>query len=83
MGRTNQTYRQHLEKFFSNLQKYRRELRGENKKYFDSLEENAFKHAHAGSQLNSARPALPVLISIMVGLQQQIDQLEQRIEEVE
>lgn len=83
LGRTNSTYRQHLNRFFDNLRPLRKALRSDNKKYFDSLKEDAHSFAHASSYLNHSNPRLPALLSMMLGNRRRIDELEKRIEELE
>jgi hypothetical protein len=90
MGRTNSTYRNHLDDFIKRFKPFRRGLRKENKQYLDSLWEKAHSCAQAGAYLNSTNPGLPVLISILVGVEKEtkqnrkkIQNLEKRIEELE
>lgn len=90
MGRTNSTYRNHLDSFINRFKPFRRGLRKENKKYLDSLWEKAHGFAQAGAYLNSSNPGLPVLISMMLGLQKEthknrkeIENLKERLEEIE
>ena len=90
MGRTNATYRNHLDKFIDGFNPFRKGLRHENKKYLDSLWEKAHSFAHAGAYLNSGKPMLPAIISMMIGLEkeasqnrEQIEELKERMEELE
>ncbi|MFB6209742.1 MAG: hypothetical protein ABEJ56_06440 [Candidatus Nanohaloarchaea archaeon] len=82
MGRTNRTYRQHLEQFFEQLRSFRKELRSD-EEHFTDLEEKAYSSAHAASQLNSTSPGMPAFLSILLGLQKQLNELEERVEELE
>ncbi|MFB6145673.1 MAG: hypothetical protein ABEJ99_04180 [Candidatus Nanohaloarchaea archaeon] len=83
MGRTNATYRNHLDSFINRFKPFQRALRKENQKYLDSLWEKAHRYASAGSYMNASDPALPALISIMIGQQKEIYDLKERIEELE
>lgn len=83
MGRTNGTYRQHLEKFFKRLKSFKEELRSGNRKHFNDLEEKAYSNAHAASRLNHSSPGMPAFLSMILGLQKQINEIEGRIEKLE
>lgn len=83
MGRTNRTYRQHLEQFFNRIERFREELVSDNQRHFNDLEEKAYRSAHAASQLNSARPGMPAFLSMILGLQRQLNHLEERVEQLE
>lgn len=83
MGRTNSTYRNHLDSFIDRFKPFRKGLREENKQYLDGLWEKAHRYASAGAYMNPANPGLPAMISIMMGLQKDIEDLEKRIEELE
>lgn len=83
MGRTNGTYRQHLEQFFKRLRSFRKELRSGKDEHFNDLEEKAYSNAHAASQLNHSRPGMPAFLSMVLGLQEQLNELERRVEELE
>lgn len=83
MGRTNATYRQHLNNFIDRLRPLRKGLRSENKEYFDRLEEDAHSFAHAASYLNHSNPRLPGLLSMILGNRRKIHELEGRIKELE
>lgn len=83
MGRTNATYRNHLENFIDSFNPFRRALRQENKKFLDKLWEKAHRHASAASYMNSSDPGLPAIVSMMLGLQKDISKLEERLEKIE
>jgi len=83
MGRTNATYRQHLNKFIDSLRPFRKALRSENQVYFDKLEEQSHSFAHAASYLNHSNPRLPALLSMILGNRKKLGELEKRIEKIE
>ena len=83
MGRTNATYRNHLDNFIQQFKPCRKGLRQENKQYLDALWEKAHIHASAAAFMNSTNPGLPALISIMLGLQKDIQQNRAKIEEIQ
>ena len=83
MGRTNATYRNHLDRFIERFEPFRKGLRKENKQYVDMLWEKAHSYASAGAYMNPSNPGLPAMISIMLGLQKDIDQLENRLDSLE
>lgn len=90
MGRTNSTYRNHLDNFIENFKPFKRGLREENKQYLNSLWEKAHSFSQAASYLNHSNPGLPAIISMILGIQketrknqEQIQELKQRVEELE
>jgi len=83
VGRTNQTYRNRLEKLKENFKPFKKALRKEDKKYLDSLWEKAFYHASASSYMNPRNPAETALISIQVEQEKEIHRLEKRMDELE
>lgn len=83
MGRTNATYRNHLDAFISSFEPFKKGLRKQNKLYLDSLWEKAHSFASAAAYMNSSNPGLPITISIMVGLQKEIDQNTQQIQKIQ
>lgn len=83
MGRTNSTYRNHLDNFIDSFNPFRRALRQENKEHLDNLWEKAFSHSSAAAYMNSSDPGLPAMISMMLGLQKQLNEVEQRLEKIE
>lgn len=82
MGRTNSTYRNHLDEFIDKFSSFKKALREENKPYLDGLFEKASSFAHAGAYLNSTNPALPALISMMLGLQKEIEHNRAEIQQI-
>ena len=90
MGRTNATYRNHLDNFIERFKPFRQGLRSGNQMYLDGLWEKAHKHAQAGDRQNSPNPGISIIISILVGLQrdamknnEDIENLRKRVEELE
>jgi len=83
MGRTNATYRQHLDNFLDSLRPFRKALRTENRESFDELKESAHSFAHAGSYLNYSNPRMPAIISMILGNRKKLNELEKRVERLE
>jgi len=90
MGRTNATYRNHLDNFIQKFKPFRKGLRKENKQFLDKLWEKAHSHAQAAAYMNSANPGLPAIISIILGIQketienqEEIENLKQRVQKLE
>lgn len=82
MGRTNSTYRNHLDHFINEFSPFKQALRKENKQYLNGLFEKASSFAHAGAYLNSTNPALPAMISMMLGLQKEIEHNRSEIQQI-
>lgn len=82
MGRTNATYRNHLDNFIERFNPFRKGLRKENKQYLDSLWKKAHGHAQAAAYLNHSNPGLPTLISMLVGLQKETQKNQEDIQEL-
>lgn len=83
MGRTNSTYRNHLDKFKVKFKPFKRALREENKEHLNSLWEKAHKHSSAASYMNSTQPGLPIMISMMLGLQKEVTETQNQIKSLE
>ena len=90
MGRTNATYRNHLDNFIEKFEPFKRGLRKENKQYLDSLWEEAHGFAKAGAYMNALNPGMPAIISMLLGVQKEtqenredIENLKERIGELE
>lgn len=82
MGRTNSTYRNHLDRFIDQFKPFRKGLRQENKEFLDGLWEKAHRFASAGAYMNPSNPGLPALISIMIGLQKEIETNKKEIQKI-
>ena len=82
MGRTNSTYRNHLDRFIDQFKPFRKGLRKENKQYLDGLWEKAHRYASAGAYMNPSNPGMPALVSIMLGLQKEIEHNREDIQEI-
>lgn len=80
MGRTNSTYRNHLDRFIDQFKPFRKGLREKNKEYLDRLWEKAHRHASAGAFMKATNPGLPAMISIMLGMQKEIQENQREIE---
>ena len=83
MGRTNQTYRNHLESIMNSFKPFKKALREENKACFDSLWEKAHRYSSAASYMNSTQPGFITLISIMTGLQNDIRENQKNLEQIQ
>lgn len=83
MGRTNKTYRNHLDKFIENLKPFKKALRKRNKKHLEKLFAKAHQHASAAAYLNSPKPGTPAILSMLLGLQKEVDKLDSRLEKIE
>lgn len=83
MGRTNATYRNHLDNFIDRFKPFRKGLRREKKKHLDSLWEKAHSQASAAAYMNSSNPGIPAMISIMLGLQMDIAENREKLREIE
>jgi hypothetical protein len=83
MGRTNPTFRDVLRAVEDRWQPFRRALRHEDQEHFDRLLKHANAHADAAGNLNHQSPIVPVLVSIALAQERRIDELEQRLAEIE
>lgn len=83
MGRTNATYRNRLDELIDRFKPFRKALRDQNREYLDSLWEKAHGFAQAGAYMNSPRPGLPAMVSIMLGLQREIAENREKLEKIE
>lgn len=90
MGRTNSTYRNHLDSFIQRFEPFKKAVRRENRKHVDSLWEKAHCYAHAGAYMNDSNPGLVAVVSILLGLQKDLDsnrseihEIKERLEELE
>ena len=83
MGRTNDTYRNRLDSFIESFSPFRRALKNDEQDYLDGLWEKAHSFAYAGAYMNSTRPGLVAMMSMMVGIERDMKQMEERIEAIE
>jgi hypothetical protein len=83
LGRTNPTYRDTLGTLETRWADFRRALRYDDQRRFDRLFEHARAHADAASYLNHQLVELPLILSIAVEQQKQIDALEERVDRLE
>ena len=83
MGRTNPTFRNVLEAVKSRWGDYRRALRRRDQAPFDRLFEYADAHADAAGYLNHDDPIEPILVSMLLGQEKRLADLDARIAELE
>lgn len=83
MGRTNPTFRDALRALEDRWQAFRRGLRRRDQGRFDRLFEYARAHADAAGYLNRADTAVPVLFSVALEQERRLDEIEDRIEDLE
>lgn len=83
MGRTNPTYRDYLSSTEDDWQDFRRSLRQQYQTDFDQLFEYARQYADAAGYLNRTDPTEALLLSMIVGLEAERRQLEDRITALE
>ncbi|MFB6145501.1 MAG: hypothetical protein ABEJ99_03270 [Candidatus Nanohaloarchaea archaeon] len=80
MGRTNPTFRNYLEDFKGQWSEFRKALRKEDQEALDRIFVKADSHAHAASYMNSSNPVLPILFSILIEQEKEIQELCQQVE---
>lgn len=83
MGRTNPTYRDQLRRLQDRWADFRRALRRRDKPHFDRLFEYAREYADAGGYLNHESVARAVLVSIDLGQERRLRDLEDRVATLE
>lgn len=83
MGRTNATYRNHLDNFIDSFKPFKKALRNENKDYLNSLWEKAHRFAQAGAYMNASQPGLPAMISMLLGLQKEVEENQKEIKKIQ
>jgi uncharacterized membrane protein YccC len=79
MGRTNGTYRQHLDAYEQRCQSFRQALRRERKPDFDRVFERARNHAHAAGHLNGPDPERAAILSMLVAQEAAIRDLREQL----
>ena len=77
MGRTVPSFRNLLEEIITELSVFRRALRGEDKKAFDSLMNKAREHASSCTVAPSIEPMDAVFLSMLVEIQKEMDSLKE------
>ena len=83
MGRTNPTYRDAIRALEGRWDDFKRALRHRDQPRFERLFEYARSHADAGGYLNHDEPLFPILLSIDLEQEARLDELEDRIAELE
>ena len=83
MGRTNPTYRDLLGTTEARWEEYRRTLRRRDQDRFDRLFAYAREHADAAGMLNHRDRLAPVLMSIALEQERRLDELADRVAELE
>jgi len=83
MGRTNPTYRDAVRTLERRWDDFKRALRHRDQPRFKRLFEYARAHADAGGYLNHDEPLFPILFSIDLEQETRLDELEDRVAELE
>jgi hypothetical protein len=83
MGRTNPTFRDTLRQIENDWDSFRRGLRRRDHEHYDSLWKYAREHADAGGNLNHPNPTEVMLLSVCLGQQRRVAELEHRIKTIE
>ncbi|MEE9173933.1 MAG: hypothetical protein V3U30_03035 [Thermoplasmata archaeon] len=78
MGRTVPTYRVHLEGILGSWSNYRRALRQKDRVLFDAVALKARQHASAASFCADLDPLETTLLSILIEMQGEIQELQAR-----
>ncbi len=78
MGRTVPTYRVHLEGILGSWMDYRRALREKDRVLFDAVALKARQHASAASFCAHLDPVETALLSILIEMQREIQELKGR-----
>lgn len=79
MGRTLQTTNQIILEEQSAFTAFRRALRRDDQRHFDSLFANARKHTAAISQANHALPLEAILLAMLLEQSREIEDLKRRL----
>ena len=83
MGRTVRTYRTVLEELIADWERFRKALRKEDREAFDRLMEKARTHASAASYDARFDPSESLVMSILVELERELEELRARVVELE
>ena len=80
MGRSVPTYRMKLEELIAELSPYRRALREDDRAAFDALMNRARRYASAAGYQSSADPMETAMLSMLLGLEKEMETLKRRAE---
>ena len=83
MGRTNPTFRDSIRRFRERWQPFRRALRRRYQARFDALLEQGDRFADAAGFQNPAEADVAILVSMLLGHEVDLDELEARVDELE
>jgi len=83
MGRTIPTYRLHLESILNDWMDYRRALREKDREAFDRLLNKSRQHASAASYCAHIDPSILAILSILLEMEREIQELKTRPEPAE
>ena len=83
MGRTNPTFRDALQAIEGRWAAFRRALRRRDQPRFDQLFTYARAHADASGLLNHQNPLFPTLLSIDLEQERRLEELEDRVADLE
>lgn len=83
MGRTNPTFRDALQAIEDRWAAFRRALRRRDQPRFDRLFAYARAHADASGLLNHQDPLFPTLLSIDLEQERRLDEVEDRVADLE
>lgn len=83
MGKTQPTYRDRLRRLESDWEPFERALRSQYQDDWSQLWNHARKYADAAGIQNEVTTIEPFLVTVCLGQQKQIRELEERVEELE
>lgn len=83
MGKTRRTYRDQVDEWTGDFQRFKAMLRREHQPAAEELVEHARYHADAAGTYNPRDVTEGVLLSVCVGQQREIMELRERVDELE
>jgi hypothetical protein len=83
MGRTNPTFRANVRRFRERWQPFRRALRRQYQERFDALVEQGERFVDAAGYQNPSDADTGILVSMLLGQQVDLHELEDRVETLE
>lgn len=83
MGKTRQTYRNAIDAFEQNADDFRRALSEDYQDALDEVLRQINLHSMAGDALNSRDPKTAMWLSVVVHQQHRIDELEEKLDELD